>query len=295
MEDFFMDLVREEKSYIENGLPLQFLCHLQYNKKNHSVSAHYHSYIEIIYSIEGSNEIFLNDTRSTFSTGDLVLINSRDVHSIVCGDGVYLVLRFEPELLYGSPQSAIELKYVLPFVLNSFKHQTVFLKHELEKSVVPQRLFEIYEENKKKSYGYEIAVRTKINEIFLWFLRYWHKKNINIDLNLAAHEGAAKRLQDVFEYVSKNYGSDISAADMAELCSMSYSYFSRTFKKIMKKSFSEYLTYVRISEAEKLLITSDMNITEIAMQVGFSTTSYFIQQFKNIKLISPKQYRKKFN
>ncbi len=295
MEDFFMDLVREEKSYIENGLPLQFLCHLQYNKKNHSVSAHYHSYIEIIYSIEGSNEIFLNDARSTFSTGDLVLINSRDVHSIVCGDGVYLVLRFEPELLYGSPQSAIELKYVLPFVLNSFKHQTVFLKHELEKSVVPQRLFEIYEENKKKSYGYEIAVRTKINEIFLWFLRYWHKKNINIDLNLAAHEGAAKRLQDVFEYVSKNYGSDISAADMAELCSMSYSYFSRTFKKIMKKSFSEYLTYVRISEAEKLLITSDMNITEIAMQVGFSTTSYFIQQFKNIKLISPKQYRKKFN
>ena len=290
-----MDLVREEKSYIENGLPLQFLCHLQYNKKNHSVSAHYHSYIEIIYSIEGSNEIFLNDTRSTFSTGDLVLINSRDVHSIVCGDGVYLVLRFEPELLYGSPQSAIELKYVLPFVLNSFKHQTVFLKHELEKSVVPQRLFEIYEENKKKSYGYEIAVRTKINEIFLWFLRYWHKKNINIDLNLAAHEGAAKRLQDVFEYVSKNYGNDISAADMAELCSMSYSYFSRTFKKIMKKSFSEYLTYVRISEAEKLLITSDMNITEIAMQVGFSTTSYFIQQFKNIKLISPKQYRKKFN
>ncbi len=295
MEDFFMDLVREEKSYIENGLPLQFLCHLQYNKKNHSVSAHYHSYIEIIYSIEGSNEIFLNDARSTFSTGDLVLINSRDVHSIVCGDGVYLVLRFEPELLYGSPQSAIELKYVLPFVLNSFKHQTVFLKHELEKSVVPQRLFEIYEENKKKSYGYEIAVRTKINEIFLWFLRYWHKKNINIDLNLAAHEGAAKRLQDVFEYVSKNYGNDISAADMAELCSMSYSYFSRTFKKIMKKSFSEYLTYVRINEAEKLLITSDMNITEIAMQVGFSTTSYFIQQFKNIKLISPKQYRKKFN
>ena len=295
MEDFFMDLVREEKSYIENGLPLQFLCHLQYNKKNHSISAHYHSYIEIIYSIEGSNEIFLNDARSTFSTGDLVLINSRDVHSIVCGDGVYLVLRFEPELLYGSPQSAIELKYVLPFVLNSFKHQTVFLKHELEKSVVPQRLFEIYEENKKKSYGYEIAVRTKINEIFLWFLRYWHKKNINIDLNLAAHEGAAKRLQDVFEYVSKNYGSDISAADMAELCSMSYSYFSRTFKKIMKKSFSEYLTYVRISEAEKLLITSDMNITEIAMQVGFSTTSYFIQQFKNIKLVSPKQYRKNFN
>lgn len=289
-----MENPREEKTYIENGLPLQFLCHIQYNKKNKTISAHYHNYIEIIYSIDGSNEIFLNDTRSSFSTGDLVLINSEDVHSILCGDGCYLVLRFEPELLYGSPQSTIELKYILPFILNSFRHQTVFFKDELSKSSVPQLLFDIYEESNKKNYGYELAIRTKINEIFLWFLRYWHSKNINIDLNMPAHESAAKRLQKVFEYVSNNYGNDISAADMAKLCNMSYSYFSRMFKKIMKKSFSEYLTYVRISEAEKLLLTSDMNITEIAFQVGFSSSSYFIQQFKNIKLISPKQYKKKF-
>ena len=289
-----MDTAHEEKTYIENGLPLQFLCHMQYNKKGTSISAHFHNYIEIIYAIDGENEVWLNDSHFSFSTGDLVLINSRDVHSFLCGDGCYLVLRFEPELLYGSPQSAIELKYILPFILNSFEHQTVFKSDELKKSGIPQRIFEIYEENNKKNYGYELAVKTRINEVFLWFLRYWHGRNINIDLNLAARESAARRLQDVFIYVSNNYDSEITAQDMAELCNMSYSYFSRMFKKIMKKSFSEYLTYVRISEAEKLLITSDMNITEIAMQVGFSTSSYFIQQFKNIKMISPKQYRKNF-
>lgn len=289
-----MNVPFEEKTYIENGLPLQFLCHIQYNKKNFTISPHYHNYIEILYSVDGDNEVQLNDNLMTFSTGELVLINSRDVHSIVCGDGCYLVLRFEPELLYGSAQSATDIKYILPFVLNTFKHENIFTADIMKKSKVPQLLFEIYEEVSKKKYGYELSVRIKINEIFLWILRYWNSKNINVNLNISTQDTTAGRLHEVFSYVSENYGTEITAQDMAKLCNMSYSYFSRMFKKIMKKSFSEYLTYVRISEAEKLLITTDMNITEIAMQVGFSTTSYFIQQFKNIKSVSPKQFKKSF-
>ena len=285
-----MDLIREEKVYIENGLPLQCIAHMQYNKKGHTITPHFHDYIEIIYSIDGNNEIRLNDNQYFFSAGDLVLINSQDIHSIICGDGCYLVLRFEPELLYGSLRSSVDLKYILPFVLNSFKHQIIFNADEIKAGNISQYLFEIYEEYKKKNYGYEIAIRTRINEIFLWFLRYWHKKNINI--SISSQESFAKPLQKVFVYVSENYASDITVESMAKLCNMSYSYFSRMFKKIMKKSFSEYLTYVRINESEKLLITTDLNITEIAMQVGFSTSSYFIQQFKNVKNISPKQYRK---
>lgn len=287
-------MIYEEKTKIENGLPQHFLSHIQYNKNGGLIKPHYHDYIEMLYSIEGSNEVWLNDSHYTFSTGELLLINSRDVHSILCGDGCYLVLRFEPDLLYRSPQSAIDLKYILPFVLNGANRANIFTKAELSGSNIPQQLFEIYEEYKKKQYGYELAVMTEINSIFLWFLRSWHNRNIDIDLDIATHEGAAKKIQKVFMYVEKNFGSDITAEEMAKLCNMSYSYFSRIFKKIMKKSFSEYLTYVRISEAEKLLVTSDMNITEIAMDVGFSSSSYFIQQFKNLKMISPKQYKKNF-
>lgn len=287
-----MDAIREEKTYIENGLPLQCISHIQYNKKDDYISSHYHNYIEIIYAIDGENEICLNESHYIFKTGELVLINSGDVHSFLCGDGCYLVLRFDPDLLYSSRQSAIELQYILPFILNSFDHQVIFKKEEIENADTRRLLFEIHEECNKKKYGWELAVRTKVNEIFLWFLRHWHNRNINITLGLSDYEHSAKWLHKVFEYVSENYGSEITAQQMSKLCNMSYSYFSRTFKKIMKKSFSEYLAYVRINEAEKLLMTTDLNITEIAMQTGFSTSSYFIQQFKSIKSISPKQYRK---
>lgn len=287
-------MIYEEKKILENGLPVQFICHIQYNKKGGFISPHYHDYIEIIYSVHGTNEIRLNDACYTFSTGDLVLINSRDVHSIACGDGCYIVLRFEPDLLYRTPQCAVDLKYILPFVLNGENHANIFTKDILKNCDIPQKMYEIYEEYSKKKYGYELAVINNINSIFLWFLRYWHNNNIDINLNTAAHEGAAIKLQKVLKYVEENYNTDITAENMAHLCNMSYSYFSRIFKKIMKKSFSEYLTYIRVNEAEKLLATSDMNITEIAMDVGFSSSSYFIQQFKKERVISPKQYRKNF-
>jgi YesN/AraC family two-component response regulator len=104
----------------------------------------------------------------------------------------------------------------------------------------------------------------------------------------------AARLQIVFDYIENNYQNDITSLDMANLIHLSYSYFSRLFKKIMKRSFSDYLNYVRILKAEKLLTTSDLNITEIAMAVGFTTSSYFIQQFKQYKEISPKQFQLKY-
>lgn len=103
-----------------------------------------------------------------------------------------------------------------------------------------------------------------------------------------------KRFVKLFDYVSEHYSESITAEDAAGICSMSYSYFSRFFKRVMKKSFSEYVNFVRISEAEKLLVSTDLNITEIAMQTGFSTSSYFIYQFKKMKSVSPKQFRNRF-
>lgn len=96
-------------------------------------------------------------------------------------------------------------------------------------------------------------------------------------------------------HIDLNYKYDITAESAAKICNMSYSYFSRFFKTVMKKTFNEYLNFIRIVEAEKLLLTTNLNITEIAHETGFSTSSYFIQQFKRHKKISPKQFKKSFD
>ena len=62
----------------------------------------------------------------------------------------------------------------------------------------------------------------------------------------------------------------------------------------MKQSFTEYLNSYRLAKAEQLLSATDKSIVEISEELGFSTPSYFIQQFKSKKGVSPKQYRLKF-
>ena len=55
---------------------------------------------------------------------------------------------------------------------------------------------------------------------------------------------------------------EIDLQDIAKLLNLSYYYCSRYFKRMTGKTFKEYLGFVRICEAEKLIVASDMNISE---------------------------------
>ena len=287
-----------EKKNASGQEPLQFSVHTQESTGAVTmVHAHLHDYIEIIYALSGEFQILLNNKDYCFSPGDLVLINSNEIHNInSLSEGLnrYIVVKFEPEILYTTSQSLFEMKYVMPFILNESTHQKIFQSMEIEKTVIPALIHGIQQEFKEKKYGYELAIRANIYNLFLFILRQWNEQNVDLNINQEVNRDMVQRMQIVFNYIANNYQNDITALDMAILCNLSYSYFSRLFMQIMKRGFREYLNYIRISNAEKLLTTSKLNITEIAMKVGFSTSSYFIQQFKQYKEISPKQFQMKY-
>ncbi len=290
-----MDLIYEEK--IEKGehnTNAAYVCHIQNCLQSELCALpHTHEYIEVLYATKGSFDIWLNGKYFSFSEGDLVVINSHEIHSISShGVGTYMVIRFLPEIIHSAGNSVFEAKYITPFIINNSKHQRVFKEEEISKTSIPEQIFDILEEYRKKEFGYELSIRTSICSIFLWILRYWNKKNVDLALDTSINNDLFFKIQEVMDYVSNNYQEEISVNDASRMCNISYSYFSRIFKQITKHSFSEYLNYIRITEAEKLLVSTDLSMTEIAMRTGFSTSSYFIQQFKLRKFISPKQFRK---
>lgn len=288
----------EEKKPTINGLPSNMFCHIQQEKSpGLVVAAHYHNYIELLYGLSGCFDVHLNNGVYSFGPGDLVLINSQEVHQIeACTKegGHYYVVRFEPEVIYTLSQNVFEMQYILPFTLNSYNHQKVFDHKVIDDTIIPDLIENIINEFFEKEYGYELAIKAYICRIFLWILRYWNKSGVELRNFLDIDQSLLSKFQNVFYYVSDHYADDLRVSEISKMCNMSYSYFSRTFNKIMNTSFNEYLNFVRISEAEKLLLTTDLNITEIAMRVGFSTSSYFIKQFKSYKNMSPKKYKKTF-
>ena len=86
--------------------------------------------------------------------------------------------------------------------------------------------------------------------------------------------------------------STITGKEAADRSHLSYSYFSRMFKQIMGKSFSEFISNVQINTAKNLLLTASLSVTEIAEQTGFSSSSHLIATFKHETGMTPHQYRK---
>ncbi|WP_160686377.1 helix-turn-helix domain-containing protein [Clostridium sp. C2-6-12] len=289
----------EEKKVVVNGVSYNYLCHTQFVSHAGNIwPAHYHNYIEILYGISGTYEVILNGKYHKFTKGDLVLINSKEIHQINSyyeEGGKYIVLRFEPEVIYSNMfNNHLHLKYVLPFILETSNHQKVIKADVISSTFIPELLYEITEEFKAEAFGYELAIQNHIGRIFLWILRYFHETSSEFMQSDLTDLDLIRRLQPSLDYILEHFNEDIKATHMASLCNMSSSYFSRSFNRHMRMSFNEYVNYVRIMEAEKLLVSTTMNITELSNAVGFSTTSYFIKLFKAYKKISPKQFRKEF-
>lgn len=289
----------EQKKELINGIPSNYIIDIHtVHSSGVSFPAHFHSYIELLYGLEGRFNVLLNGKYHYFAKADLILINSKEVHQVNALDefgGKYIVLRFEPEVIYNNMfQNYSELKYTLPFLIDNPKQQKVITKDLLINTSIPESLWDIHKEMEEQNYGYELAVRNHIGQIFLWILRYFHANDPHGTFQFSEDDLYLRRLQPALDFVPNNYMNEIKTPEMASLCNMSFSYFSRLFNRIMNMNFNDYVNHIRLKEAEKLLVSTDLNITEISNQIGFNTTSYFIKVFKQNKGTSPKQYQKEY-
>jgi len=99
-------------------------------------------------------------------------------------------------------------------------------------------------------------------------------------------------LKPAFEYIYNNKGENASQKDLAALCHISSSYFCRLFAKETGENFSTYFSRLKIEWSKQLLEKTEISITQISDELGFSEPGYFIKIFKKFENITPALYRK---
>ena len=92
-------------------------------------------------------------------------------------------------------------------------------------------------------------------------------------------------------YIERNRHERISMQDMAKLCHLSTSYFSKLFLKETGENYTDYFNRKKINWAKDALSNTDENINLISLNLGFQDTSYFVKVFKRYEGITPSQYR----
>jgi len=105
---------------------------------------------------------------------------------------------------------------------------------------------------------------------------------------------SASGMENIVEAIANNPGRSWMLARLSRQLEMSEPTFSKWFRKVAGLPFGAYLRKVRLEKADALLREENMTLERISQECGFSSASSFVQVFRRMKGLSPRQYYKKF-
>lgn len=252
---------------------------------------HYHPEIEIVYMVESTGKKYVGSSISDFHPGDLCMIGSFLPHYYKSDDAY---MKNNPDLKARS--------MVIHFSTDFIGHQF----WETPESFNIKNLLERAKRGLQFSAETAEMIKPKFEKMFelsgmarlLTFLEVLDDLAKSKDIEFLStdpiqirNEVDSDRIKKVLEHVSENFKNQIRLDDVAQLANMSESAFSRYFKKRTRKTFSNFLTDIRIEYACKLLQNDKLSISQIAFDSGFYNLSNFNRQFKSLKKITPLAYR----
>ncbi|PCJ98721.1 MAG: AraC family transcriptional regulator [Flavobacteriaceae bacterium] len=259
---------------------------------NFDPNLHFHSEYQIFLVLKGSGTRMIGDSVKPFKEGDLVFIGP-DLPHLWRSDNEGLNVEKK------SWSKGIVIYFHEDFISESLmgKEELIKLKQLFHKSL---RGIEVTGGTAKIIRKMMVGL-LKIEgfESVLKLFKILNYLSLSDKLKLLASSGYTNSLKDgdtdrmnkVQDYVMGNFKHKISIREVASIANLTPTSFSRYFKIHANKTFSEFLSEIRIGNACKLLIEEQMNITQACYESGFQTISNFNKQFKMITHRTPTAYK----
>ncbi len=250
----------------------------------HSMKApHFHDDYEIYFLVKGNRKYFLANKICDLSPGDILIINHHEPHQAT----------LESDQPYERYLLHVSLK-MMNTICKEYKELSDFIDTRFLK--VDDSVFQeilslillIQKEFDNKDPLSAGIIKNLVTRILLLLCRAENAPGHEVPLT----EKNDIRLQTAINFIVDNYTEAITLEQCARIAYMSPSHFSRLFHKLTSLSFKEYLNKIRIEKACELLCEEEISITDLAMNVGFNSSSYFSQVFKALTGMSPITYRK---
>ena len=248
----------------------------------------WHEQMELLSFKKGGAAVYCGNEKYIAQDGDLIIINPYEIHSVahVYGEPEYDCIMIDPSLYCDVQQGACETRYFAYLSEKQVCFENIIGKDTEASGYIKN----ITDEFRKKNFAYELAVKYHIFGLFVYLFRNHIRNGISIK-ELVQNIKHYDRLKAAFEYMNANLGENISLADLAGICNVSPAHFCRLFKNITGKTPIQYLTDIRLYEAEALLKNSDKSISQIACEVGIPDICYFSRKFKEQFGLTPSQVK----
>lgn len=239
---------------------------------------HYHEEYELYYMLRGSTTYFIGDEIYSVEKGNFVFIPKWLQHKTDYGDGIY-----SERILISFHESILSEK--IRGLLNELSKTRIHYVSDKYLPILEELLFKLEEEFYQEKEGNGLLLDLYIQELLVLLVRYRKESSANINTS-------DRIVYVISEYISSNFGQEISLEKLGQQFAISESYLSRKFKSVTGMGLNEYVTYVRIANAERMLRDTGMSVTQIAEDCGFNGSNYFSSVFKRVKGMTPLVYRK---
>lgn len=251
---------------------------------------HWHECLEISYVKQGKGRYYIEDKVYEIEPGNIIIINNIELHYLEVYDKKMLqpVIVFDPSLVWSNLSNSSDYNYLKPF----FERGSNFSNKLDITNPIAQEIREnialLEKEFFEKPEGYQLMIKARLMMILTYLIRYFRDDRKS---NPASKRVDLQRLEEVLIFIGQNYSDDIKLEDAAVKLHVTPQYFSTFFKKVMGKTFIEYLNGVRISHAISMLSNPTLKITNIAIDCGFNNMANFNSVFKRITGKTPSEFR----
>ena len=236
---------------------------------------------EIIHVLGGEGSVFLQDRTYPLTQGMLLFIDAANLHGIL-PDNVNA---------YRRSKVIVDKRYL----------QGIF--EAMQAQEIPEELFSA----RSGCYYLDDSQSQQADELFRGMTREYEKENGSLFrimlalLGLCALCGQIKepagpregdKLAPALGYIRHHYAEALTVEMIAENTHLSKYYLCHLFRKQTGFTLMQYLYEVRLSAARRLLSTTDMSISDIALNCGFGSSSHFCTLFKRHEGLSPRDFRR---
>lgn len=247
---------------------------------------HWHEALEFNYVLSGCVKVTTPGQNLQFSANEAFFINSNVLATMVPVNTCVLDSHlFDAVFLGGHFKSVFETKYLYPVTQNrqieivAIRGETPVQKQLLQKL----RQLAILQQQTDA----EFQTRNLLSDIWILLLDTLKQSQTTV-----VQSRDRDRILTMLSYIHENYHEKLSLAQIAASAAISPRECLRCFQSCIQQSPTEYLITYRVDAAKKLLKTTALPITEIAMQTGFNSAAYFAKIFRRTTGKTPNGYRK---
>ena len=274
-----------------------FSVHYFEYASNFSFEGESHDFWEFIYIDKGSVDITAGTERIHLNANEIFFHEPNEFHTVHIPENT-------------APNAVIVSFSCQDTIMESFKHKKLIVGQQEQyllgriiseaKQCFDCRLDDPYLKTIPLKKNVPLGSRQLLFYYLEQFIIFMLRGNGDTQIQLSNHNYSdfkstkqandTQLFNDIVKCVQKNIDKHIDIASLCETFSISHSRLQKLFKRCCNLGIIEYILFLRIEQAKELIRSGNINFTQIADKLGYSSIHYFSRQFKKISGMTPSEY-----